>query len=163
MTSAGVYTAGSTAGQFRVIVTQQGGTFADTAAVTISAAAPTLQVVEVTPASVSLTPGGAQQFSAVGRMSDNSTASVDRDLDRDRRVRQRAQVGIPPERTAGTFRVIATQQGGTKADTSTVTITPAAPTLTRRRGHAHEREPGSRRRRSSSRRLVACPTTARPA
>ena len=55
VTSAGVYTAGTTSGQFRVIATQSGGTFADTAAVTISTAAPTLQSVQVTPATVSLT------------------------------------------------------------------------------------------------------------
>ena len=124
----GVYTAGTTAGQFRVIVTQQGGTFADTAAVTISTAAPTLQAVEVTPASVGLAPGGIQQFSAVGRMSDNSTSSVT--------VTWTATGGSVTSAgrytagtTAGTFRVIATQQGGTRADTATVTITPAAPTL----------------------------------
>ena len=129
ITGAGVYTAGTTTGQFRVIVTQQGGTFADTAAVTISAAAPTLQAVVVTPPSVGLAPGGAQQFSAVGRMSDNSTSSV--------AVTWSATGGAvtgtggyTAGTTAGTFRVIATQQGGTLADTSTVTITPAAPTLT---------------------------------
>ena len=64
--------------------------------------------------------------------------------------------------TAGTFRVIATQQGGTKADTSTVTITPAAPTLTRVElsPTSVSLAPGAR---SSSRRLVGCLTTARPA
>ena len=130
VTSAGVYTAGATTGQFRVIVTQQGGTFADTAAITISAAAPTLQAVEVTPTAVSLISGGVQQFSAVGRMTDNSTAAVT--------VTWTATGGsvnssgrYTAGAAAGTFRVIATQQGGTKADTSTVTITPAAPTLTR--------------------------------
>ena len=127
--STGAYHAGSTAGQFRVIVTQQGGTLADTAAVTISAAAPTLQAVEVTPTSVSLTPGGMQQFNAVGRMSDGSSASVTvtwSETGGSITSAGRYTAG----NTAGSFRVIATQQGGTKADTSVVTITPAAPTLT---------------------------------
>ena len=127
--STGAYHAGSTAGQFRVIVTQQGGTRADTAAVTISAAAPTLQAVEVTPTSVSLTPGGTQQFNAVGRMSDGSSASVTvtwSETGGSITSAGRYTAGS----TAGSFRVIATQQGGTKADTSVVTITPAAPTLT---------------------------------
>jgi hypothetical protein len=127
--NAGAYRAGSTAGQFRVIVTQQGGTFADTAAVTISAAAPTLQAVEVTPNTVTLSTGGSQQFSAIGRMSDNSTSSVS--------VTWSATGGTITTAgrytaggSAGTFRVIATQQGGTRADTSAVTVTPPAPTLT---------------------------------
>ena len=76
VTSAGRYSAGTTAGTFRVIATQQGGTKADTATVTITPAAPTLVKVEVTPASVSLAPGAVQQFSAIGRMSDNSTSGI---------------------------------------------------------------------------------------
>ena len=118
----------STSGQFRVIVTQQGGTLADTAAVTISAAAPTLQPCKSPPTTVSLTPGGAQQFNAVGRMSDGSSASVTvtwSETGGSITSAGRYTAGS----TAGSFRVIATQQGGTKADTSAVTITPAAPTL----------------------------------
>jgi hypothetical protein len=72
--NAGAYHAGTTAGQFRVIVTQQGGTLADTAAVTISTAAPTLQAVEVTPTAVSLAPGAGQQRERDG------------DVERNRRV-----------------------------------------------------------------------------
>ena len=49
ITSGGLYTAGSTAGTFRVIATQQGGTLADTAAVTITAPPPTLTQVILTP------------------------------------------------------------------------------------------------------------------
>ena len=56
-------------------------------------------------------------------MSDGSTASGGGDLCRDRRdgVDQRARTRRG--RTAGTYRVIAVQQGGTKADTARVTIT----------------------------------------
>ena len=45
ITTGGLYTAGSTAGTFRVIAAQQGGTLADTAAVTITAPPPTLTQV----------------------------------------------------------------------------------------------------------------------
>ena len=82
VTSSGAYTAGATAGTFRVIATQQGGTLADTASVTIAVPPPTvtLTAIEVSPASASLLTGATQQFSAVGRMSDNSTSSVSGDL-----------------------------------------------------------------------------------
>ena len=86
MTSSGVYTAGGTAGQFRVIVTQQGGTFADTATVTISAAAPTLQAVEVTPATVSLTSGAGAAVQRRRSHDRQLDSQRHRDLDRDRRL-----------------------------------------------------------------------------
>ena len=78
VSGSGAYTAGGTAGTFRVIATQQGGTLADTASVTIAVPPPTvtLTAIELTPASASLLTGAAQQFSAVGRMSDNSTSGV---------------------------------------------------------------------------------------
>ena len=87
---------------------------------TITVAAPTLTAVEVTPATASVAAGATQQFSAVGRMSDNSTASVT--------VTWSATGGTVSTgglytagTTAGSYRVIAVQQGGTKADTSAVT------------------------------------------
>ena len=130
VSASGLYTAGSTAGSFRVIATQQGGTKADTVGRHDRCRRRrTLSAVEVTPASVSLTTGGTQQFSAVGRMSDGSTAGVS--------VTWSATGGTvsgaglyTAGSTAGTFRVIATQQGGTKADTATVTLSAPAPTLT---------------------------------
>ena len=129
MTTGGLYTAGSTAGTFRVIATQQGGTLADTAAVTLTATAPTLTQVILTPATASLQTGATQQFSASGRLSDGSTSAVT--------VTYSATGGTMTTgglytagSTAGTFRVIATQQGGTLADTSAVTLTVPAPALT---------------------------------
>ena len=76
ITAGGLYTAGSTAGTFRVIAVRQGDTKADTSSVTITAPAPTLTAVEVTPASASLAAGETQQFTALGRMSDGSATSV---------------------------------------------------------------------------------------
>jgi hypothetical protein len=86
-----------------------------------------LSAVVLTPATVSLAPGAAQQFNAAGRMSDGSTSTVS--------VTWSATGGtISAGRytagsTAGTYRVIAVQQGGTRADTSSITITaPTTPT-----------------------------------
>ncbi len=96
-----------------MIAVQQGDTKADTATVTITAAAPTLTAVEVTPATASVAAGATQQFSAVGRMSDNSTSSVT--------VTWSATGGTittgglyTAGATAGSYRVIAVQQGGTQ-------------------------------------------------
>ncbi|MFN8652031.1 MAG: hypothetical protein U0133_09040 [Gemmatimonadales bacterium] len=127
ITTGGLYTAGSTTGSFRVIATQQGGTLADTSAVTITAPPPTLSAVVVTPATATVAVGATQQFSASGRMSDGSTSAVT--------VTWIATGGTittgglyTAGSTPGSYRVIGTQQGGTLADTSTITV-PTPPTL----------------------------------
>ena len=129
MSGSGLYTAGSSPGSYRIIAVEQGGTKADTSSITVSAPAPTLSAVEISPASVSLETSESQQFSAIGRMSDGSSSGVS--------VSWTASGGTITSgglytagTSAGTFRVIATQQGGTKADTSSVTIALPAPTLT---------------------------------
>jgi hypothetical protein len=129
ITAGGLYTAGSTAGSFRVIAVLQGGTLADTAAVTITAPTPTLTRVILTPATASLATAGTQQFTVSGQWSDGSTTAP--------AVTYSATGGTITAAglytaggTAGSFRVIAVQQGGTLADTSAVTITAPAPTLT---------------------------------
>ena len=122
ITPTGLYTAGLTAGTFQVIATQQGGTLADTALVTIT---PTLQRILLVPDSVGLDVGGTQQFSTYGRMSNGDSVAVS--------VTYTATGGggtITPAglftagRTAGTFTVIATDPDGVHADTAQVTITP---------------------------------------
>ena len=67
--------------------------------------------MEVTPATATVAAGATQQFSAVGRMSDNSTSSVT--------VTWSATGGTittgglyTAGSTAGTYNVIAVQQGG---------------------------------------------------
>lgn len=129
VSGAGLYTAGSTPGSYRVIAVRQGGTQADTSAITVVAPPPTLTAVVVTPPSVTLAAGATQQFSAVGQMSDGSTSAVT--------VTWSGTGGTvsgsglyTAGSTAGTFRVIAVRQGGTQADTSSITITPPTPTLT---------------------------------
>jgi hypothetical protein len=125
--TSGNYRAGSASGTYRVVATQQGGTLADTSAVSISASAPTLQSIDLTPATVSVAPGGSQQFAASGRMSDGSTSSVG--------VTWSATGGtisssglFAAGQTAGTYRVIATS--GTLADTSVVTVAAPPPSVT---------------------------------
>jgi hypothetical protein len=86
---------------------------------------PTLQAVELTPATVTLAPGGTQVFTVVGRMSDGSTTAVS--------VTWTAQGGTMSGNTytagatAGTYPVIARLASGTLADTASVTITTAPP------------------------------------
>jgi hypothetical protein len=121
MSAGGLYTAGQTAGDFRVIATEQAGTLADTSNVTVVATATLAQVVLVPP-TVSLTTGATQQFAAYGRMSNGDSVAVS--------VGYNVTGGTisagglyTAGQAAGDFRVVATQQGGTLADTSSVTIT----------------------------------------
>ncbi len=71
----------------------------------------------LTPATASVAAGATQQFTAQGKMSDGSTEAV--------AVTYAATGGTVSTSglykagtTAGTYRVIAVQQGGTKADTA---------------------------------------------
>jgi hypothetical protein len=124
----GVYTAGNTPGSYLVIATEVGGAeLADTAAVTVVAS---LVAIEVSPPSASVVAGATQQFSAVGRLSDNSTQAVT--------VTWTASAGsitndgayTAPGSAGGPHRVIATlADGGAFADTALVTVTAAGPTL----------------------------------
>lgn len=128
ITPTGLYTAGTTAGTFRVIATQQGGTKVDTAAVTIIALPATLTQMVLSPASLSLATGATGQFSVTGTWSDGTTTAP--------AVTYSATGGsinanglYTAGATAGTYRVIAMQQGGARADTSTVVVAPANTSL----------------------------------
>jgi len=129
VSTAGDYTAGSTPGTFVVVATGQGA-LADTATVTIPAPPPPdLIAVEVTPATATVATGQSQAFTAMGRLSDNSTTTVP--------VTWTATGGsvsaggvYTAGATAGSYRVIATEVGGAGlADTATVTVSSAGPTL----------------------------------
>ncbi|MEO8029962.1 MAG: hypothetical protein ABI765_03880, partial [Gemmatimonadota bacterium] len=120
VTAGGLYHAGNTAGTFRIIATQQGGTLADTSAITLTA--PALTTLVLAPATASLTTGATQQFTVSGTWSDGSATTP--------LVNYSATGGAitagglyTAGATAGTFRVIATHQAGTRADSSTVTLT----------------------------------------
>jgi hypothetical protein len=124
ITGGGLYTAGTTAGAFRVIAVQQGGSLADTS--TVNIAAPVLQAVILSPSTANVVTGGTRQFSVTGQWSNGATTAP--------AVTYTATGGTitagglyTAGSTTGSFRVIATQQGGTLADTSTVTISAAPP------------------------------------
>ena len=128
ITSGGVYTAGPSAGTYRVSAVEPISTLADTSAVSLTVPAPVLQSVVLTPATASLVTGSTKQFSVAGQWSNGATTAP--------AVTYSATGGTinssglyTAGNTAGTFRVIAVQQGGTLADTSTVTLTTTAPVL----------------------------------
>ena len=122
---AGLYTAASTAGAFRVIASSAGGEFADTSAITIQ---PHLTGVEVTPATAALAPAAIQHFSAIGRMSDGSTQAVTVDW-----TATGGSITGTGDYTAGStdgaWHVIATTMDGELADTAEVTVTTPPPDL----------------------------------
>jgi hypothetical protein len=125
ISSTGLYTAGQTAGSYRVIAADTAAGLADTSVVMITT--PAVQAVTLTPTTVSLAAGGTQQFAASGKMSDGSTAPITATF-----VATGGTISSTGFYTAGstpgTFRVIATQSGGTLADTASVSITgPSSP------------------------------------
>ncbi len=129
----GTYVAGDTAGTYRVIAVNMGGTVADTAAVIIGLppastlpppppppAPPVLAAVTLVPASVTLAPSTTRQFKAYGRTTDGDSVAVG--------VVFEANGGTVTQdglytagSSAGTFRVIAGD--GVLADTASVTVT----------------------------------------
>ena len=128
ITPGGLFTAGPTPGTWLLIATHAEGTLADTAYVTIDLPAPTLLALTLSPASVTVAPGGTVQFGVSGTWSNGGT-------------------GVPQatwSATGGTisasglytaggspggYRVIATHTGGVRADTSAVVVSQAAPVL----------------------------------
>lgn len=127
VTSAGLYTAGGSAGSFRVIATHAATGKADTSAITLTVPAATLSSVVLTPSSASLLSGSSQQFTAVGLMSDASTTTIP--------ITWTATGGTISSTglytagaTAGTiYRVIAVHAATGKADTSGISISVPAP------------------------------------
>jgi hypothetical protein len=127
----GVFTAGDVAGKYRVVATKSSGTLADTSVVTITvpvtAPAPTLASVILSPASTSLSTGNTKQFAAYGRNSVGDSIAV--------AVTYAATGGTISSTglytagsTGGTFRVVAAASG--ISDTSVVTVSAPAPSPT---------------------------------
>jgi hypothetical protein len=77
ITTGGLYTAGQTAGAFRVSARAQNGV-ADTVTVNVGVPStnPTLVAVVLTPATATVPTGGTAQFSAVGRLSNGADQTV---------------------------------------------------------------------------------------
>lgn len=131
VSSSGVYTAGSTAGTYRVIGATASGDYADTAVVTVSEdpVPVTLISVSLSPGSATLTPGGSQSFTATGHFSNGTTGSIP--------VTWTATGGTVngsgsyvAGATTGNYRVIATATAAALADTAAVVIQAAPVTLT---------------------------------
>ena len=125
VSTSGVYTAGTVPGTYRVIATHTAGTRADTSAIVIPSSVTLTQLI-LTPATVTVAPGGTQQLVVTGSWSDGSTLAP--------AVTYSATGGtVSPTglytagSATGTFRVIAVRTGGTEADTSVVTIGSAPP------------------------------------
>lgn len=124
ITTAGLFTAGQTAGVFRVIGRAQNGV-ADTVPVNVAVASPnpTLVAVVISPETATVAAGGTAQFSAVGRLSNGTNQTVG--------ITWSATGGVVSGTglytagpTIGGWQVIATGPGGL-ADTAAVNITGA--------------------------------------
>ena len=126
--STGKFTAGTTVGRYRVMAVQSSGTLTDTAGVTVTQSAPTVQALVLSPAVVTLKAGAETTFTATVKMSDGSTGSG---------AVTYAGTGGTIDSTGrytagsatGSFRVIARLDSTGPADTSLVTINQTAPTV----------------------------------
>ncbi len=154
ITASGVFSSTST-GQFTLLARhKKKHEVMDTATVVVTPALATVTAVVVSPASLTLPAGGSATLSASARMSDGSTSPVS--------VNWTATGGTITSgglytagTTAGGFRVIAVQQGGTLADTAAVTITAPAADPDAGDPDPGDGEPADRRRPSCSR----CPAS----
>jgi Right handed beta helix region len=129
--STGSFKADTVPGKFRVTATSTVGALSDTAAVVVPAPPPPPPVLTrlvLTPDTAKLQVGQTQQFSAYGRLSTGDSVAV--------AVTYAAtgglvtSAGMYSATSAGTFRVVATQQGGPLADSSTVVTTAVPPPQT---------------------------------
>lgn len=117
--AAGLYTADSVGGTFRVVASTTTGTLADTAVVVVAPPAPTLTRVIVSPASATLATGSTQSFLAYGRTSLGDSVAV--------QVAFNATGGTITSSglytagsSGGTYRVVAASGG--LSDTAVVTL-----------------------------------------
>lgn len=126
-----VYTAGPVAGSYRIIVKHQGGTLADTTAVTIGVAPLTVVSLAVTPDSVSVPSGYSVSFGVSGKTA--SGATVTPSVSWSATGGSITSAGVYTAGLAsGSYRVIAKCVGCALADTAVVVVgtasTPPPPT-----------------------------------
>jgi hypothetical protein len=114
------YTAGSTAGTYRVIATEVGGTHADTSSVLITSPL-TLTSLVLAPKPVQVLTGGTTQLSVSATWSNGTTGQPSLVWSATGGTVSSAGLYTAGS-TAGTYRVIAAQVGGTLADTAAVSI-----------------------------------------
>lgn len=124
ISSAGLYSAGTTPGTYRVIAASSNGR-ADTSAISVTSPTPTITGITMSPASVTLSVGASQTFTVLASLSNGSSQS-------NPAVTWAATGGTVSSgrytagSAAGSYRVIATASNG-RADTSSVTIAGSAP------------------------------------
>lgn len=121
VSATGLYTAGASAGSFRVIARHVASGRADTSTITVAAPA-TLTGLSLTPASASIATGATQQFAVSGTWSDGGVASPPVEFTATGGTVSAAGL-YTAGGTAGGFRVIARHVASGLADTSTVTLT----------------------------------------
>ena len=123
-TSSGLVTA---LGAGSANITATADAVSKSAAIAVTAtAAPTLTKLSISPKSATLVRSGVTQFTVSGTWSDGSTTVPTATFVATGGTIT-ASGSYTAGTTAGTFRVVATQQGGTHADTAAVTITPPPP------------------------------------
>jgi len=135
ITSGGLYTAGQTAGSYRVIARQTNGTFADTAAVTVTVTPIPVASITVSPSSATLHPGDTVQLTATphdsaGNVLAGRTITWSSDSGAVATVNSS---GVVTGVAAGAATIRATSEG--KTGTATITVTAPSGGTIPRAGH----------------------------
>jgi hypothetical protein len=125
--SSGRYRSGTTAGAFFVIAALSGR--ADTSTVNITASNRTLTGVAVTPAAAAIAPGGTQQFSALGQLSDGADSVIAVNWSASGGTVTSNGLFTAPSQT-GDYTVTATLQNGTLSGSADVAVADAPASLT---------------------------------
>jgi parallel beta-helix repeat protein len=127
--STGNYTAGKTPGDYHIVAKQSSGALTDTARVTVTTGASSVQSVALTPDSVSLAFGATKAFTTVVKLTDGTTSTQP--------VTYKATGGaidsagrFTAGSTPGRYKVIAMVGSSGPADSATVIITATAATCT---------------------------------
>jgi hypothetical protein len=122
ISSAGLFTAGTTAGTFTNTVKATSGTISSTVTVTVTAGA--LATITVTPDPASMAAGGTQQFTAVGKDAGDNVVSITPTWSVETGGGTISSAGLfTAGLVAGTFTNTVKATSGTVSSTITVTVT----------------------------------------
>lgn len=123
ITPDGRWTAPGTAGSYRVIVRDAGGTLADTALMTVEVPPPSLATLAIAPGEAEVSGGATVQFTAAATWTNGSTTVPPLAWSATGGTMGQDGKWVAPANYSGTFKVVARHSGGTLADTSTVHVT----------------------------------------
>jgi hypothetical protein len=121
VTSGGAFTAPTTSGTYRVIVSTGGSALRDTAIVTVAVQNPSLTSLSITPASLTLSAGASQQLTVSATWSDGGTTLPSITYTASGGTVSASGLFTAPT-TSGTYRVIVAHSAGALRDTSVVTV-----------------------------------------